>query len=238
MKRIFSILFLLIFIFVIKGFARGPIDECFDFLERQDYQKAIEVGKRAVILFPRSFEAHLCLGLAYRGIREFDLAIESFKKAELCVSERDLGLMVIIYGQIGMTYKDKGDLDNALFYYQKAFAKEPTSEVKATILNNIAEIYREKGNLDKALSCYEKLLKLTNEEIKKAHIYNNIALIYERKGEYSKAIDYLIKATEIGESRRDYHSTGKWMLNLGNIYRRTKDFDKAYIYLQEGLKSF
>ena len=42
-----------------------PIDQCWDCIEAQDYQRAISAGEQAVRLYPNSHSAYLCLEKAY-----------------------------------------------------------------------------------------------------------------------------------------------------------------------------
>ncbi len=216
--------------------AQDPIDDCFNHLAAQDYQKAIISGQQAVSLYPTSFTANFCLGRAYYQTGQLDLALNSFKKAEMYATSKQY--LAAAYGWLGMTYNNKGDLDNALFYYDKSLKLDielGDKEGEADDLNNIAVIYREKGEFDKALSYYEKSLSLSSEK-GKADTYNNIALIYGGKGEYAKAVSYFKKALAISTRYGNYHASGEYMLNLGDTYREMKDFNNAYYYLQEGLK--
>ncbi|MBA2124550.1 hypothetical protein B9J78_06440 [bacterium Unc6] len=47
---------------------------------------------------------------------------------------------------------------------------------------------------------------------------------YKKAGDYQKAISYLKKAIEIAERYGNYHGLAQYLLNLGDTYRRTKDF--------------
>jgi tetratricopeptide (TPR) repeat protein len=162
--------------------AQREIDNCFNFRNAGDYQRAIEAGKKAVRLYPRNVDAHFCLGASYILVGELNLALSSMKEAErLTTSKNNL---MFIYNNLGFIYNKKGDLDNALFYNSKylSLSRElGNKRGEATALNNIAVIYRNKGELDKALDFYEQSLKLRPEK-EKAPTYNNIAMIYNKKG--------------------------------------------------------
>lgn len=216
--------------------AQRKIDNCFNFKRAKDYQRAIEAGKMAVRLYPKSVDAHFCLGDSYILVGELTLALSSMKEAErLAASKNDL---MFIYNKLGIIYVRKGNLDKALFYDSKYLSlsrKLGNKREEATALNNIALIYNRKGKLDKALDFYEQSLKLTPEK-ERAPTYNNIALIYNQKGDYKKAVEYLTKAIEIGTRVGDYHGAAIGMLNLGDTYRQAKDFSKAEENLNEGLK--
>ncbi|MGC9001175.1 tetratricopeptide repeat protein, partial [Caldisericum sp.] len=100
------------------AYAQMEIERCVKYLNAGDYQRAIEAGKRAVKLYPRSVDAYFCLGIAYTKTGQIDLAIESLKKAE-AYAIRDDDLMYI-YNWLGYNYYAKGDLDNSLFYNSKS----------------------------------------------------------------------------------------------------------------------
>ena len=213
------------------------VKECANYLDAGDYQKAIELGKKAVNLYPKNADAYLCLGKAYHKTGQIDLAIDNLKKAEAHATKEDE--LMQIYSFLGSNYGRKGDLDNALFYNSKSLdlaKKLGNREYEVTALNNIALILNDKGELDKALEYLEESLRLSTDEKDKASIYNNIALIYKSKGEYNKAIEYCKKAIAIFERYGDYHESGKVMLNLGDAYIKIKDYDNAYSFLSEGLK--
>lgn len=236
MKKLFlSLIFFLIATAI--SYAQTEINNCFNYLKAGDYQRAIKSGKKAVALYPRSLDAYFCLGRAYSKTGQINLAIENLKKAEaLATKDNDL---MHIYHWLGLAYKDKGDLDNAILYHSRSLdlaKKLGDRELEAAGLNNIGLIYHDKGEYDKALRYYEESLRLKTDEREKAPIYNNIATIYSDKKDYKKAIEYYKKAVEIGERYGDYHGSGKTMLNLGDTYREIKDFGNALFYLEEGLK--
>jgi tetratricopeptide (TPR) repeat protein len=216
--------------------AQSEIDKCFNYLQAQDYARAIEAGKKAVKLYPKNTDPYFCLGRAYASVGEFKLALTNMKEAErLAKNKNDL---MYIYNWLGLIYKDMGDLDNALLYNDRSLnlAKElGNRNVEATMLNNIAGILDKKGEYDKALRYYEEALRLTANEKDKSTTYNNMAIIYSKIGDFKKAVDYLKKAIEIAERYGDYHGLAKYLLNLGNTYRKAGDFSNAEIYLLDGL---
>ncbi|MBX0311089.1 MAG: tetratricopeptide repeat protein, partial [Sulfurihydrogenibium sp.] len=227
MKKALSIFFLLLSLLAFKNiaYAETPIDACWNFNKAGDYKRAIEAGKLAVKKDPNSVGAYYCLGNAYYNVGELKLAYENMKKAEsLTNNKKDL---MYIYNQIGLILEKMGYLDDALLYYSRSLslAKDlGNTAAQANLLNNIAGIYKNKGELDKALSYYEESLSLKTNEKDKAPTYNNIAIIYYKKGDYQKAIEYYQKAIEIDEKYGDYHDASKWKLNLGDTYRKMKDY--------------
>ena len=239
MKKAFSLLFIILTLFAFKNFAfaQPEVNACYNFLKAGDYRRAIEAGKAAVQKYPNNPYAHLCLGISYRIVGEFKLALEHMKKAESLISDKED--LMYIYNQIGLIYQKMGYLDDALLYYSRSLSLARdlgNKSMQASVLNNIAGIYGDKGELDKALGFYEESLRLETDEKEKATTYHNIALTYGKKGEYQKAVEYFQKAIEIHERYGDYHKASIIKLNLGETYRRMKDYEKAEKYISEGLK--
>jgi len=239
MKKAYSLLFIILSLLAFKNFAfaQPEVDACFNFLDARDYRRAIEAGKRAVQKYPNKPAAHYCLGISYRIVGEFKLALEHVKKAESLTSDKEK--LMYIYTEIGLIYWRMGYLDDALLYYSRSLSLAIDLEnesMQATALSSIAGIYLNKGELDKALDYYEESLRLQTNEKGKVPTYNGIAIIYDQKGDYQKAVEYLQKAIEIGERYGDYHGVSQTKINLGNTYRKTKDYEKAEKYILEGLE--
>jgi len=231
--------FIIVFIFISPRLtsAQSEVNDCINYFNAGNYGIAISVCEKAVRLYPKNLEAHLCLGKSYYQVGELDKALKNMKDAERLVVRKDV--LAAIYYNIGLIYDRKGELDNALFNYNKYLSLSRELKNKrgeAVALNNIAVIYDKKGMLDKALKYYELSLKLEYDEKGKNPIYNNIAAIYSKKGNHKKAVDYFKKAIEIGERVEDYHGVAITMLNLGDTYRIMKNYDKALDMLNDGLK--
>jgi len=239
MRKALSLLFIILSLLAFKNFAfaQPEVDACYNFLKAGDYRRSIEAGKVAVQKYPNNIDAHYCLGISYRMVGEFKLALEHLKRAERLTSDKED--LMYIYNQIGIIYDSVDYLDDALLYYSRSLslARDLENEsMQASVLNNIGLIYERKGELDKALEYYEESLRLQTDEKEKANTYNNIAIIHYKKGNYQKAVEYIQKAIEIGERYGDYHRVSQRKLNLGDTYREMKDYEKAEKYILEGLE--
>ena len=69
------------------------------------------------------------------------------------------------YNNIGIVYRNKGDLENALLQHQRAleirtrvYGQEHPDV--ATSCNNIGIVYKEKGDLENALLQYQRALEI------------------------------------------------------------------------------
>jgi tetratricopeptide (TPR) repeat protein len=240
MKKALSIFFLLLSFLAFENiaYAQSEIDACWNFNNSEDYERAIEAGKLAVKKYSYNSEAYRCLGEAYYNAGELKSAYENIKKAESLTSNKED--LMYIYNKIGLILKEMGYLDDALLYFSRSLslAKDlGDTNMQGSVLNNIATIYNRKEELDKALSYYEESLSLRTNEKDKASTYNNIAIICDKKGDYQKAVEYFQKAIEIDEKYGDYHNASMHKLNLGDTYRKMKDYENAEKYLSEGLEA-
>jgi len=93
----------------------------------------------------------------------------------------------------GYEDQEKGDIDSAINWYQKA-ANLDTGY--AAPHNDLGILYEAKGWLDRAESEYQKALTI-EPGYEKAH--TNIALLYERKGETEKAAFHWMKRYRLGK---------------------------------------
>jgi tetratricopeptide (TPR) repeat protein len=227
----------LVLVFGLVSFANAnEIEKCFNYFDSQNYQLALQSGQKAVKIYPRSAEAHFCLGKTYSELGDFNLSIKELKTAEKLTNSKDV--LGAIYSFIGTDYEDIGDLNNALLYFdrQLEMARDLNNQEEESVaLNNIGLIYRNQGNYDKALEYYNKSLQLTSDPSSIATIYNNIGEVYWDKGDKNKAVEYFKKAVEFSQKAGDYHGTAVHMLNLGATYTDLKNFSEAQYYLQKGL---
>jgi len=214
----------------------NEIDKCFNYFDSQNYQLALQTGQNAVKIYPQSAEAHLCLGKTYTSIGDFNLSIKELKTAEKLTSSKIF--LGAIYSYIGGDYDKLGDSNNALLYYDRQLEIDRDlndKEGESLALNNIAGIYQKQSNYNKALEYYNKSLQLTNNPSTIAITYNNIAIVYSHKGDKNKAVEYFKKAIEFEQKSGDYRGTAMYMLNLGALYTKLKNFQESQYYLQKGL---
>ncbi len=122
--------------------------------------------------------------------------------------------------------EEKGELENALNYYEKAGTYRDSKKEITRINVLIVKEYEEKGELENALSHYEKAD--THGEFKKdiARVTVLIGKEYLESKEYEKASTYLEKANEINKL------TGEDLKNLRYCRAWPKN-EKAEVALRE-----
>lgn len=220
----------------VSAFAATPIENCFNYKKAQDYPRAVQAGREAVRLAPKSGDSYSCLGESYRQLGDLDLALKNLLQAERLYSRKsDLS---IVYSQLGQIASLKGDLQQSLNYYSRSLGlvrEIGDKSGESAGLNNIAGVFRDRGDLDKALDYYQQSLAIESVESKKSTTYNNIALIYSDREDYVTAVEYLDKAISIDRRFGNYHGAAKYLLNKGFVQTEQRKFDDAETTLNEGL---
>ncbi len=93
----------------------------------------------------------------------------------------------------GYEAQQRGDIDTAIEWYQKAAAIKPDY---ASPHNDLGILFETKGWLDRAEAEYQKALAI-DQNYKEVH--TNLALLYERKGELEKAAFHWMRRYKLGE---------------------------------------
>ncbi|MFH1777189.1 MAG: tetratricopeptide repeat protein [Candidatus Omnitrophota bacterium] len=92
----------------------------------------------------------------------------------------------------GFEAQSRGDLDQAVRYYQEAILADSTYPDPH---NDLGIVYEQKGWRDRAKGEYLTVLKIAPDYIK---AYSNLALLYEQEGNIEKAIYYWQERVRLG----------------------------------------
>lgn len=169
-------------------------------------------------------------------------ALEYTRKALALAEEiADPSGIASSYNNIGVIYKNKGDLDDALEYYFRALKIQEENQfidAVAYTYSNIGTIYSLKGEYSKAL---ENFTKANDQFISIGHTLraigttNNIGNVYEAQGQYDEALKYYLKSLELYEELEDNSQAFVPFNNIGNIYFSKGDYDAAMAYYESSL---
>ena len=110
------------------------------------------------------------------------------------------------HNNLGLAYKEAGDLDKALMYFRRTLELEP--DMTATRLN-LGLIYDMSGKYEEALDEYAKV---ADKWPTSYEVYNNMGLVYRKLGLYSKAVEAYGKSISL---RPDFDAG---YYNMGNAY--------------------
>lgn len=121
---------------------------------------------------------------------------------------------------LGNVLADKGEIENAVFMYQKAISTDPKF-YKAYY--NLANYQMDRGQFNLAISNYNKAIKLKQDN---PYIYYNLACAQIKQGDLKKARTNLNKAIIYKSDVPEFHYT------LAYVYKELKNNKNAEIYLK------
>lgn len=218
--------------------AEKDLGACNNFFQAGDYVRAIDAGSKAVKKSPNNWEAHFCLGTAYKKTGDMKKSYSEIKKAEkLATDKKDLQAIYSYLGSLLIAISN--DTEGALQYFNRSLKISHDMNNENGVsreLNNIASVYQGMGNKNKAIEYYEESLKHGPEE-DKSSTYANLGPLIQGDDEASinKGLDYIRKAIDIDTKYGQYHAQAIHTLTLGNNYRYYGGLDIAETTLKDGL---
>ena len=174
------------------------------------------------------------IGLIYYRMDYLEDALLYFSRS-LSLA-RDMGnksMQASALNNIAGIYKDKGELDKALDYYEESLRLKTDEKEKATTYNNIAIIYGNKGDYQKAVEYFQKAIE-TSERYGDYHGASmrklNLGEVYRRMKDYENAEKYLLEGLEGVKKVGDKYWEAMGYKYFGMLYRDKGDKKTAKEY--------
>lgn len=182
-------------------------------------EQALHTLETAVRLNPELPEAHNNLGAALRGLRRFKEAAAAFRRAAELRPD-----FVEALTNLGNTLFDQGDSDGAARAFDDALEVDPDD---LDTIRTLAGQWERANRLDRARAAIERGLRLSPMDPD----LNLIAAKCERReGKVLEAIDRLER---IDRSTARSRTTINIMYELGRLYDRLDECEKAFPYFAE-----
>lgn len=118
---------------------------------RGDHREAAKYFRKVVTLAPRFSEARNLLGMALAATNDLDGALVEFQTA-LLLSPDAPG-----FSNVGQLHSIRGELDQAIFYFEKSIAMRPSY---ALAHSDLGQIYARQGRTDEALAHFDRAMQL------------------------------------------------------------------------------
>ena len=144
---------------------------------------APEISRKTV-----SFSAQYQLSAQAFKNRKFEQALRGFTLLLEEFHDKDNAPLLLV--NIGMTYKEMGDLPNAKKSYQAAIQADPKDSIA---YNNLAMLDADEGDMKSAVGLLEKAISADPEQ---AAPLLNLGKLYEQEGQWSLAVVYYSKYVE------------------------------------------
>jgi len=205
-----------------------------------DTQKALDAYLRSTALDPDNIDGWNQLGRLYRRIGELDQSENAYRFI-LKLASNDLHGQAVAYGNLGVVYQTRGELDQAIDYHCKALAIHEVLGSKEGMANqygNLGVVYQIRGELDQAIDYNRKALALDEELGSKEGMavnYGNLGNIYQIRGKLDQAIGFYHKALVLFEALDSKQGIADQYGNLGLVYQTSGELDQAIDYYLKSL---
>lgn len=227
--------------------ARALVSLGADNLRRGNAAAAFLILKRALFIeteqrfSPEYGEAMRYMGIVHSINREYNAALECFSSSlainKRCGCEPRLSRL---YGAIGRTYLDAGNLNKASMFFHKALAisrrlgmEAPAAEM-CSMLGHVA---MDREDFAAALDFYAEDYEITRN-LKNPHalayVHKNLGVCTLNLGRVSEAKEHLLKALGLFRQVGDIHDEALVKISLGTVALAENDVSGAREYAAEG----
>lgn len=228
--------------------AEAAYNKGYELLDQCRFQDAIAFFQQAAaaVQLPNFY---LALGRTYESLLDLVQAQAELQIGlSLAKARSDEKQEAELTNELGLVLLEKGDLDAALTYAQRALQIDEAvygvnHHKVARDASNIGGILREKGNLDTALSYAKRALQIDQKlyglnDFTVAVDANNIGAILNAKGDLDGALGYLERALQINEEiyGPDHPMAAVQANNIGQILSAKGNLNGALSYAQRALQ--
>ncbi|CAF1343181.1 unnamed protein product [Rotaria sordida] len=191
--------------------------------------------------------AQITLGQYDEAIQELDHSYECLTKTRLPADHPEFSQRQMNLGRI---CQHRGEYDKAHDYYKTALemrkrALPPEHMDIGKTLYNLGGVTGEAGiDYEKVLTYLHESLVINESAIGEEHpatalVWSGIANVYEYRNEHEQALKYQFKTLELYQKiyhNNDHEDIARILNNIGELYRRMKDYKQAFFYLNKALK--
>ncbi len=189
-----------------------------------DRQKAISLLSECIHQDPKFTEAYFHRGIAFFKEGKYDSALHDFKTVEKQSPDRS-----IIWMYKGFTYRNQGNIEEALASFSNYISLNPTdTSAYSYILRG--KIKYELGDFEGAVSDYDMAMKLQPFEEK--YQYYRFVALFEAE-QFKQALEAVDRLIEINDNFYGYY------FYKGNVYLEMNEYNNAiYMYNVAILKNY
>lgn len=188
-------------------------------------------------------EALLSIGSTYWSASLFKEALSHYTKGYNRAKQANSPThLVISLRNIGLTYRDIGNLDSSKNALQTALLlaqKKELHTTEAEILNILGGLYLKFNRNQQAIDEFEKALAI-REQLEhlnsQANLLENLARVYKRQGAFDQALIKLGKALVLRDKIQDQQAKASTLNEAGNIYAEKGELAEALRHYLMALK--
>ena len=167
----------------------------------------------------KNIQLHQRLGFHYKDLKQFDKAVDEFKKV-LEISSNSQHARI----GLGFCYLDQGKIEDALNEFSQASNLGSGNE---HVHQGLGSCYQRKKQFDQAADEFKKALALNPDNY---YAHEGLAYCYEGLKQFDLSIGEFSWALKVHPDNEHYH------MGLGCCYEGLKQFDKAIDEFKQALK--
>lgn len=200
-------------------------------LAQQAYQMALANNQ-----LTEQGEAFRIIGGTHYLRGDYDLALDNFLEAyQVFEHTKDTSKMTRTLSNLGLVYKNLGDYEKSLNYYQISLAltSPEDSLVLSKVFNNIGVVHKRKQNFDSAEYYFIKSLGLKKGlgDLKGvANTLTNLGNISVERNDNTGAIDFFRRSLMLERELGYDEGIAKNVNNMAGAYMRLNQVDSAIHY--------
>jgi len=215
-------------------------------LNQKEYNQAVFYTKKSIDFCETNHKTEnlanqtFKLGKIYYSQKKYEEALKNFHKSISYFDDvNPTCTKVLALHYIGVTNTAKGDHKTAEIYYKKAddLLKQLNITDHAEVLNYQKAIaLKTSKNLPLAAKSFQKIIKKPdNPSLLKTKIdaYYQLGLIETQLKRNDSAIIYFDRALDYNAKTNNLAQKSKIILGISEYYKRNRNFDLAYSYLDE-----
>jgi len=191
------------------------------------------------------------LVMANNRLHYYQIALQhNFELLEIYLETGDSLGASHSYNNIGYCYSHLEDYQNALHYFQKAFALDQqvddSNEKDAFTLINIGVAYQNMGQLDEAINSFQSSLSIFQEiqhdSTNAANLMNMVALVQLQRGYVYEAGNMIEKGIKLAKASNSpqvlqkCYETYSQILQASNNYEQALEYYKEFLALRDSLQ--
>ncbi|AFY44676.1 tetratricopeptide repeat protein [Nostoc sp. PCC 7107] len=187
--------------------------------------------------------AYYQLGIVAQEQRQFDVAVDYYKKAlKIFEDAGDFYSAAREYHQLGIVAQEQRQFDVAVDYYKKTlkiYEDAGNFYYAATVYHQLGAVAEKQRQFDVAVDYYKKALKIKEDAgdfYSAATDYHQLGNIAYKQRQFDVAVDYYKKALKIKEDAGDFYSAATVYHQLGMVAQEQRQFDVAVDYYNKALK--
>ena len=184
-------------------------------------------------------------------LKEYELVNQIIEVCNENISSKKLSFKEILffekklafsYNIVGTFFKDRGNYDQALKFYNKAqyiYIKNNNEKQNAKMYMALGELYYIIDSVESSLRLFNKSLDIRRniqDIIGIAKTYNAIAMTYNKLNKSDTALKLLHESARLKKNNKDSISLPSTYSNLGYIFQKLNNYDSAFIYYDIALK--